>query len=473
MKQTLGEIVAMARKAKAMSMEAVAVQIGATKAFISLLEKNQSGISNDKLTKLSAVLGLDAATLVTLRDEQRGEKTAPWLKYLIGRYQPSEYVIGICKKFITDSGLSENATKDEEDSPEFRARWDLFYSYIKKMLDDPNIKIFGDEKVRSLVRNVGLADCGSWMALKKRISQIVDERLGDARSGVCNTEEWREIVASKLHIETVRLNSGDMTLQLLGSLSTGAGKSVWAGMMMVASTPKLYGAVYKAAQSEDGATQYVFVEDLQGDKGNLKSEPFWHEAARVLVDPDLKLGHGCEYRPDGSEFDAFDFALTRIAGWLALGFDVAERSVEEIVADREILCPDLPIRFATEAIIDNMDYPLIYLDCYKRLKHTECEELKISKFDLAAMRQDPAAKLRIGCVFANVAAATTQTNLRFNQEVSASSLIYSAYETRKRVSGIESLSDWDSRYKLTGKVKTMAVYSSTGHDNVRAIMEII
>lgn len=473
MKKTLGEVISAARKAREMSMEAVANQIGATKAFVSLVEKNQSGISNDKIVKLSDVLGLDAAELITLRDEQRGDKTEPWVKYLISKYKPSDYVIGICRKFIADSGLSDNATKDDGDSSEFEARWDLFYTYIKKMLDDPNVKIFGDERVRWLARNIGLTDCGSWMALKKHITKIIDERFGDGRSFVRNTVEWREFVASKLHIETVRLNSGDMALQLLSALSTGAGKSVWAGMMMVASTPRLYGAIYKSEQSVDDAAQYVFVEDLQGDKRNLKSEPFWHEAARVLVDPDLKLGHGCEYRPDGSELDAFDFVLTRVAGWLALGFDMEERSVEGIAAVREVLCPDLPIRFATEAIIDNMNLPLVYLDCYKRLRHTECEERKISKFDLVAMRQDSAAKLRIGCVFTNVAAASTQTNLRFNQEVCAPSLIYRAYATRKLVSGIETLSDWGKRYNLTGKVKTTAVYSSTGHDNVRAIMEIL
>lgn len=473
MKQTLGEVISMARKAKEMSMEAVANQIGATKAFVSLVEKNQSGISNDKITKLAVVLGLDAAELVTLRDEQRGEKTEPWLKYLIGKYQPSDYVIGICRKFIADSGLSESAMKDDCKAEEFEARWDLFYSYIKKMLDDPNIKIFGDERVRSLARNVGINDCGSWSALKRHIDRMIRERFGNGDKSIRNTIEWREYVADVLGIKTVKLNNGDMTIQLLDSLSSGAGKSVWAGMMMVAATPKLYGAIYKADQSETGEPRYVFVEDLQGEKGNLKSEPFWHEAARVLVDPELRLGHGCEYRPDGSDPDAFDFVLNRIAGWMALGFYADELSVEEIPVKREVLCPDLPIRFATESIIDKIKSPLIYLDCYKRLKHTECEELKISKFDLVAMRQHPAAKLRIGCVFANVAAATTQTNLRFNQEVSAPSLIYLAYDNRKRESGIESLSDWGNRYKLIGKVKTMAVYSTTGHDNVRAIMEII
>lgn len=473
MKQTLGEIVAMARKAKAMSMESVANYIGATKAFVSLVEKNQSGISNDKIIKLAAVLGLDAAELITLRDEQRGEKTEPWLKYIISKYKPSDYVIGICKKFIADSGLSENALKEEGNSSEFEARWDLFYTYIKKMLDDPNVKIFSDESVRSLARNIGLKDCSSWFSLKQHVDRIIIERLGEGGARVNSTAEWREFVAEKLGIKTVRLNSGDMTLQLLGSLSSGAGQSVWAGMMMVASTPKLYGAIYKAEQPGDGATQYVFVEDLQGDKGNLKSEPFWHEAARVLVDPDLKLGHGCEYRPDGSEFNAFDFVLTRIAGWLALGFDDKNRVVDEIAADRESICPDLPIRFATEAIIDNMDYPLIYLDCYKRLKHTECEERKICKYDLTAMRQDPESKLRIGCVFANIAAANRETNLRFNQTVGKSSLIYRAYETHTTIHDTESLSDWDERYNLKGDVKVIAVYSSTGHDNVRAIMELL
>ena len=139
--ETLGALIHRLRTGKGLTLDEVAQHIGTSKAFVGLIEKDKSGISVENAGKLASLFGIDVNVLIDLQDARRGEKTEPWVRYIVSKYQPSEYVLGICRKFVIDSGFSDGMGL-EGDTRGFEARWDAFYSLVKQVLDNPNIKVF-------------------------------------------------------------------------------------------------------------------------------------------------------------------------------------------------------------------------------------------------------------------------------------------------------------------------------------------
>lgn len=481
-KETLGTLIHRLRVEKGLTLDEVAQHIGTSKAFVGLIEKDKSGISVENAGKLASLFGIDVNVLIDLRDARRGEKTEPWVRYIVSKYQPSEYVLGICRKFVADSGFSENLNVDSNEQS-FEDRWDAFYSLVKQVLDNPNIKIFIDEGVQQILRKLGMAGCDNWQSLYKRINELIVTRLGGGEE--CATSaEWRRHVQKVLGIETVQLNSGKIASLMMGALTTGAAQDVLAGMTMVAASPSIYGAVYKLRNVFGEDSRYCFIEDATGIKSNLQSETFWYEAARVLLDEELSLGHGCEYVPDGAPFKPLHYFLMRIASWMALAFKRARGMIEDLNAEvlispssairvKEEIATDLPIRFAIVGIIDRLRKPLIYLDCYFRLKRDQLVQKGIQMTDVVAMRKDPESLLRVGYSFRNVIASDLPTDIRFNLRIPDASVIKRAYDQKGNAEGRESLEDWDVRYGLKGSVKIGAEYSNTEHENVRVVMECV
>lgn len=482
MNETLGQLIHRLRKEKGFTLDAVARQIGASKAFVSLVEKDRCGISLEKIGRLASFLGSDASALIALLDSRRDETTEPWLRYLVAKYQPSEYVLDICRKFIEESGFARSV-EEEGGGKAFEKRWDAFYSLVKQILDNPNYKVFVDEDVQRALRLLGMEGCDSWEELQTRVLDRIRERFG-VGANCANSFDWRSHVERVLGIETVRLGSRDMNRLMTRALTSGAAQDVLAGMTMVAASPTIYGAVYKYNDVGSDLWRYCFVEDCVGEKAALKSETFWYEAARVFMDADLTLGHGCVYVPDGAPFDPMHFFLTRIASWMALSFDGARKVIRGVHSDepitpqmimgmRDDVASDLPIRFAMTGMLDLINRPLFYLDCYKRLKASQLKDKKISVSDVATMRDDPDACLRVGYSFRNVFASQSSTDIRFNLQIPDTSVVRRAFDQCGYVSGSEHLeSSWDPRYHLKGDVQIEAVYSERCR-NVRAVVELL
>ncbi|MCQ2389778.1 MAG: helix-turn-helix domain-containing protein [Kiritimatiellae bacterium] len=476
--ETLGGMVHRLRAEKGLTLEAVARAIGTSKAYVSLLEKDRSGISLENAGKLALVLGCDAAAIIDLQDAARGEHTEPWLRYLVSRHKPSDYVVAMCRKFILDSGLPK--TIPGETADEFRARWDGFYAMVKGVLDNPNIRIFADADVQRVLRHLGLAGCSSWVAIRNRVREIIAERLGDG--GSCSSvSAWRATVARTLGIQVITLDKARISAQMIQALTSGASQDVIAGMTMVAASPPLLGAVYRL---KDAEARYCLVEDATGGKAAHVGRAFWHEVARTLVDPELALGRGCEQLPDATEEAPFDFLLTRIAGWLALHFAKGQAALAKIGQAKEILPSDLakahrqlaaelPPRFFTGAALDALARPLVYLHCYPRLREAQCRERNIASSDEAGMRADPAARLRIAHVFANVVAAAGDVNMRLMLEVPPTSPIAASRKRCCARTGIEDLASWGERYALSGRVRTAALCTKAARDDVHAILEVL
>lgn len=481
MGETLGGHIHRLRTEKGFTLDALAQQIGVSKSFLSLVEKDRCGISNENVGKLSKLLGVDAGILIDLQDEKRGDTTDPWLKYLISKYQPSEYVLNVCKKFVFDSGFARSVAKDVNDRG-FEDRWDSFYALIRQFLDNSNYKVFIDENVQRALHLLGMVGCDRWVSLQQKVFDLILKRLGDGAD--CETSaDWRRRVENVLGIETIGLNSSKMAPLMMGALTSGAAQNVLAGMTMVAASPSIYGAIYKYNDIGVGKRRYCFVEDHTGEKANLQSETFWYEAARVLIDEELSLGHGCEYVPDGALFNSFHFFLTRIGSWMALSFKKARLLISKLNAESQItpalilrlkkdIAPDVPIRFAMEGMVDQIQRPLFYLDCYLRLKKDQLERKNIRMADVELMRRDSEALLRVGRSFRNVIAADTNIDFRFNIQVPSNSIIRKAYDKNDACDGVEVLNDWDPRYNLSGKVYVAAECSKMAHKNVRAIVEI-
>ena len=92
---------------------------------------------------------------------------------------------------------------------------------------------------------------------------------------------------------------------------------------MVFGSSRLYAAIYSDSmknQGDSSVPQYHFIQDLSGEKSYRASFPFWHEAARVLIDPGLTLGKGAEYIPDGETMPPIERLIERIAVRIAFAF---------------------------------------------------------------------------------------------------------------------------------------------------------
>lgn len=449
--ETFGSVIRKARQEMKFSMETVAKKLGVTRAYINIIEKDKCGVSLENIGKLAEILHLNIGNLIELQDKRQGETTPEWLKYIANKYSPSEYVIGTMKKLIVSSGLeweTKGARFDEKWA--MREKWEAFYGLVKKMLDDFNLKVFSDDRVRASLRKLGLTEECGWQAIKDAVEK---EIFGLA---ILPDEEdykrWRSNVASSLYIKELKLNGSTMNDLMLKALSSGAAKDTIAGMTIIASSGNLYSAVYKAGEYESACTKYCYIEDAEGKKARMKDFPFWHEVARVVLDPELKFGRGMKKDEERYEFDAFEYLLSRVAAWIALmpiresmHFPRVELYNKAVELEEKVL----PFEYAMMGLLDKDPNPIIYAMCQMREK-TDCPE--------------ESTCLRAAKTFRNIAASRLKADVRYNMAVSEQGIIKTAYDKRASYTSRNTrLSlEWNRRYRLDGEIKLLsAIYDET------------
>lgn len=466
--QNRGELIRTKRKELGLSMDALAREIGVTRGFICLLEKGKSGITAAKAGRMAEVLGLPLESLLAATGSHDSVTGSRWLTYLTEKHKLGPTEQNLLSKFVRDAGLgSENEIETVE---EFHRRWDSFYKTVCGFLPNPTQRLFADSEVRQFLSHIGLAKVDSWRALRECFHTKFVRKIpsGECANGVV----WRSRVEDALGIVTLRVSEDGNLLEMFRERPDIAEPSVVGGAALVTSSSRMLGAIYR--RSSGG---YVFVEDVRGDKARQRDFAFWHEAVRVLVDPDLAFGRGVKDVPDGLERTPLERLICRLAIWLAFGF-VAEKTAHaawgggetagvDAVADfRDKFHPRATLRMTAAALMDALEIPLLYVDAYPRLKHSEQIAKGVRIDEVEKMRNDPDAKLRIAYVHANIAAEESGFSLRLGMRIGRKSPIYKAFKEQKSARGNENLADWD--YELTGRAVTEALIGSDGH--VRALI---
>lgn len=458
--RTFGSVIRQARKGKGLSMENVARKLGVTRAYINLVEKDKCGMTFENIGKLADALGLDSNGLIELQDKRQGEETPGWLRYIVGKYAPSQYVIDTMKKLIASSGL-EWEDKEGERSARWKMeeKWDAFYGFVKKMLDDFNLKVFSDDRVRSSLRNLNLTEECGWQALKERVEKEIHTLC------ICPESEdygaWRNSVARALEIKEVTLDGAGLSELMLKALSSGAAKDALAGMTIIASSKNLYGAVYKASEFGDGYRKFCYIEDRQGAKAKMKDFAFWHCLARIILDPELKFGREMKDDSEKYEFDAYRYLLSRVAAWIAL-MPIREKlrfSRDIYDKARDLAEKVMPKDYAIMGLLDNMITPVIYAKCRMR-ERTDCPE--------------ESTRLRAEMTFRNLAASNLKGDVRYNMAVSEGSVIKKAFDERKSyVCKATDLSlQWDKHYRIKGEINELIAIYDEGENCVHAFLDM-
>lgn len=457
-----GELIRAKRKELGLSMDALAREIGVTRGFICQLEKGKSGITAAKARRMAEVLGLPLESLLATAESHDNESGLRWQTYLTEKYKLGQTEQNLLSKFVRDAGLdSEN---EEETIEEFHRRWDAFYKTVCGFLPDPTQRLFSDSEVRRFLSHIGLTKVDSWSVLRDRfVAKFVRKLL----SNECvNGDLWRKRVAESLGIVTLRVDDDVNLLEMFRERSDIAEPGILGGAALVTSSSRMLGAIYR--RSSGG---YVFVEDVRGDKARQRDFAFWHEAVRVLVDPDFKFGRGVKDVPDGLERTPIERLICRLAIWLAFGFAAEETAyavfgggetagVDAVAAFRDEFYPQATLRMTAAALMDAQGIPILYVDSYPRLKHSEQIAKGIRIDEVEKMRNDPDAKLRIAYVYANIAAEESGFGLRLGMRIGRKSPIYKAFRDMKSAKGNENLAEWD--YELAGEVRTCATYTPDG-----------
>lgn len=478
MKESRGQKLRRLRKERNLTIEEVATAIGVTKGFMSLLEKDKSGIRASRAVALANYFNIDVSEIIeeTMVPMCGGEPR--WVSYLKEKYHPDAYALDMCREMVKNAGLPERSELESDD--EFEKRWDFFYKSMVKFIRDPNYQFFSDPIVRRALKVMGIPGCDNWRDIVLRTDALMVERLGSRRD-FNEGKAWRKYVEKRMSIDSHVVCAGNVEQLLTRVVSEGAPAALIGGVAMVFGSARLYGAIYPSlyrANDDVPERDYHFIQDLSGEKGYRKSFPFWHEAARVLIDPGLSLGRGAEYIPDGEEMPPIERLLERIAVRLAFAFDgftVPVRNkmkcgrigVADVIAIKDCVYSDSSIRMATMAACELSMAPMSYVDAYMRLRKDECDDAGITVAEVDAMRTNERSRLRVGCVFKNAAAESANFDMRYNLRVGEMSPIAEAFRSKSNCSGVDDLSKWDKKYQLSGQVDVVASYA---HENSRAFV---
>ena len=463
-----GEVIKRLRKARGMSLAGLAKAIGVSRGFIYLLERGETGISFENAQRMAKALGIDLAVLSQNTSFTQVENTPSWLAYLISKYNLSDNDRDLLVKFVRDAGLDDD--QEDETGEAFKSRWDSFYKTVCAFLPNPIQRFFADAEVRQFLVVMGVDGIVSWRELRRMFVEKLKDRVPTAEC--VNGECWRRHIESVLGIETLRIDDTKDIATLFVNRPDISEPSIMGGVALVTSSSRMLGAVYRHSSGK-----FVLVEDCRGEKAKQRDFAFWHEATRVLIDPELRLGRGVKCMPDGLERTPIERLICRLAVWFAFGF-VTEASardvlrggeaslVDAVATFRDKNYPQATLRMAMAAIIDSQDASMLYVDSYLRLKHPEQIAKGIRIEEVEKMRNDPDAKLRIAYVYANIAAEEKGLELRSGMRIGKKSPIYKAFKSRKSTKGEENLADWD--YDLSGHVVTETTLSSDGH--IRALV---
>lgn len=477
MEETRGQKLRRMRKERNLTIGEVATAIGVSKGFMSLLEKDKSGIRASRALELAKLFGVDVKEIIDMDIPEVVDAEPKWVCYLKEKFHPAQYVLDICKNMVKNAGLPECSALETDE--EFEHRWDFFYQSILKFLDNPNYQFFADPLVRQALKIMQIPDCGNWVDIVRRIDEIMNERLGTRRN-FGDGETWRKYVEERLSISSHVLKATCADELLSHVLIGGTPKDLIGGAAMVFGSSRLYAAIYLNSVKNHGDSsvpQYHFIQDVSGEKSYRASFPFWHEAARVLIDPGLTLGKGAEYIPDGETMPPIERLIERIAVRMAFAFtgftDMIHNrqhfSVGDVIELKNKVYKDSTIRMAALAACELSANPVAYVDAYLRLKKDECDDLGVTVTDVEAMRKHKAAKLRVGYIFKNATAESREFNVRYNLRVGKKSPVYKSFFDKRDVVGEDNLAEWDSRYHLKGCANVNAHFS---HENTRAFFWI-
>jgi len=477
MEETRGQKLRRMRKERNKTIGEVAAAIGVSKGFMSLLEKDKCGIRSSRALELAKFFGVDVKEIIDVDITEVAGTEPKWVCYLKEKFHPAQYVLDICKSMVKNAGLPECSALETDE--EFEHRWDFLYQSILKFLDNPNYQFFADPLVRQALKIMQIPDCGNWVDIVRRIDEIMNERLGTRRN-FSDGETWRKYVEERLSISSHVLKATCADELLSHVLIGGTPKDLIGGAAMVFGSSSLYAAIYSNSmknQGDSSVPQYHFIQDVSGEKSYRASFPFWHEAARVLIDPGLTLGKGAEYIPDGETMPPIERLIERIAVRMAFAFtgftDMIHNrqhfSVGDVIELKDKVYKDSTIRMAALAACELSANPVAYVDAYLRLKKDECDDLGVTVTDVEAMRKHKAAKLRVGYIFKNATAESREFNVRYNLRVGKKSPVYKSFFDKRDVVGEDNLAEWDSKYHLKGCANVNAHFS---HENTRAFFWI-
>lgn len=467
-----GMLIAKARIDKGISAAELARRVGVSRGFISLLEKDATHISLEKIKKVAEVLHISLDEL-DFKDGEISEQSPEWLKYLTDRFELTGDDRRELLKITSRVGIPDNLP--EETRNEFRVRWESFYQTVSIFLPNASTKMLRHPEVRPFLKCVddSLDVSVTWDSVIAAFDKLVCEKIVDDQMVPNNGNDWLSFVCRKLNI----YRKADC---LHGDDNFSSQLDVVSARSFVQSSKRIYGVIIRDV---DGAS-YRYIEN-EGvtlfDRGDF---PIWHAAVRVLIDPNLSVKTGAYYYPDGEDRPPLEFVICRLASrfacwpfrdkWLEMQSDITPISVQSFIKS---VYPRLPWRVAYVGLLDFCKEPFVYVDCYKRLKRQELKEKKIAMEDVAAMAKDDDAKLRVGFVFRNLAAEKTSFELRHNLSVCESSIIYKVFDANEKnvVTDIEDLTSWKVGYDLKGRGMVAAVrqIGSYQEPHVRAVIKIL
>lgn len=464
----LGQKIIELRRKNGLSASELARRAGVTRGFVSLVENNRSGMSADKLRIFAELLGVEPSELRP--EESSVQVNRPdWLKYLIENFALSVDDERELRKLSDKIALAEYIPG--ETPKEFKARWKSFYEQMLPYLPSASVRILKDARVCQALELLGVSgENACWRDVLHTFEAVVEKKIG-----ICNVDDgcvWRNRVSRALSITTP------------DRACVGAGKalaiSVAAIQSQIQSSHRIYGAVVKDEENNG----YLFFPGKPNAYFDRREFAWWHEAVRVLIDPALTLGLGVYYYPDGEDIPPLAFFMRRLASWLAyLPFKAQWLSQSKSVMPQRLQTfvnstyhGSLPWRESFIALLDFIDSPLAYLDCYPRMKRAELKDNGIQPENLKEMCVNPKAALRIGYVFRNIAAEETHFEIRNNLRVPETSPIMTLFRSKKESESSESeeLSNWDKSYDLMGEVLEHCVRQngSSGERHVRVVMEV-
>jgi len=467
-----GRLISKARTDKGISAAELARRVGVTRGFISLLEKDATHISLEKIGKVAEELGVSKADL-GFKEDEIPEQSPEWLMYLSDKFDLSDDDRRELMKITSRVGIPD--TLPDETRKEFRARWEGFYQTVSIFLPNASTKMLRHPEVRPFIKCIDavMDETATWDDVIAAFDKLICEKVYDNGAVPSSGNDWLDIVCEK-----IKLYRKSDCFQRDNDLFSRP--DVMAMKSFVQSSKRIYGAVIK----DVAGSSYRYIEN-EGEKLFDRGDfPIWHEAVRAMVDPGLSVKTGAYYYPDGEDRPPLEFVICRLASrlacwpfrdkWLEMQSNVTPVSVQEFIKS---VYPGLPWRVAYVGLLDFCKEPYVYVDCYKRLKRKELKEKKIAIEDVAAMAKDSDAKLRIGFVFRNLAAEKTSFELRHNLRIPVISTISKAIDSQPDViiEGDDDLTQWDVGYDLKGRAKVSALrqIGTFGEPHIRAVMKIL
>lgn len=462
----IGQKIVELRKKIGMSAAELARRAGVTRGFISLVEKGQSGIGEEKLLMLSNILGDELRTFRDDADEAIAVRP-DWLKFLVEKFKPS--FADECELMKLARKISLMEYLPGEPIKEAKQRWRSFYEQMLPYLPSASSKVLMDSDVRKALKVLGVSgNFISWREVFNSFSELINQRFKniDVKSGA----QWKAIVAQALHIN--EFTAQNPAADKIVAMTTAAVLS------QIQSSYRIYGAVVR---NDDG--NYIFMSQPSA-YFDRRDFAWWYETTRVLIDPLLSMGRGAYYFPDGEDVPPFAFFLRRLAAWFAyMPFkhmwlsergNITPSKLQNFVS--RVYGDVMPWRESFIALLDFSEVPLAYIDCYPRMKRGELKECGIAQENLKDMCSNEKSKLRIGYVFRNIATDEIGFELRNNLRVSESSPIATAFRNGDKCacSEIDDLANWDVSYNLRGKIleHCLSQMGINGERHVRVVMEI-